>query len=62
VFYILKEACVVIERWRKDYNTLRLHSSLGTHPPAPELVILPPEPSGSAAIACPVIVMRPTMH
>ncbi|HEU0149969.1 MAG TPA: IS3 family transposase [Bradyrhizobium sp.] len=47
VFYTLKEACVVIERWRKDYNTIRPHSSLGYHPPAPQVVIWPTEPSGS---------------
>jgi hypothetical protein len=24
-------------RWRKEYNTVRPHSSLGYHPPAPEV-------------------------
>jgi putative transposase len=62
VFYTLKEACVVIERWRKDYNTIRPHSSLGYHPPAPQVVIWPTEPSGSVLSERPVIVMRPTMH
>ena len=28
VFYNLKEAKVLIENWRKDYNTFRPHSSL----------------------------------
>jgi len=27
---------VLIERWRKAYNTVRPHSSLGYRPPAPE--------------------------
>lgn len=36
IFYTLKEAQVLIERWRKDYNTVRPHSSLGYRPPAPE--------------------------
>lgn len=36
VFYTLKEAEILIERWRKDYNTIRPHSSLGYKPPAPE--------------------------
>lgn len=36
IFYSLKEAQVVIEQWRKHYNTKRPHSSLGYRPPAPE--------------------------
>jgi transposase InsO family protein len=35
IFYSLKEARVVIEQWRKFYNTERPHSSLGYRPPAP---------------------------
>jgi transposase InsO family protein len=35
-FYSLKEAKVLIERWRVHYNTKRPHSSLGYKPPAPE--------------------------
>ncbi|MFX8090375.1 integrase core domain-containing protein, partial [Acinetobacter baumannii] len=35
LFYSLKEAQVVIEQWRRHYNTRRPHSSLGYHPPAP---------------------------
>ena len=35
IFYSLKEACVVIEMWRKHYNTRRPHSALGYRPPAP---------------------------
>ena len=35
IFYSLKEAKVVIEQWRKHYNTKRPHSSLGYRPPAP---------------------------
>jgi hypothetical protein len=30
------EAKVLIGRWRKAYNTVRPHSSLGYRPPAPE--------------------------
>ena len=62
VFYTLKEASVVIEQWRTHYNTIRPHSSLGYHPPAPEVVIWPKEPSGSAPVVHPTIVTRPTMH
>ncbi len=36
LFYTLKEAQVIIERWRIHYNTVRPHSSLGGQPPAPE--------------------------
>lgn len=36
IFYSLKEAQVMIERWRVHYNTKRPHSSLGYRPPAPE--------------------------
>ena len=35
-FDTLLEAKVLIERWRVEYNTIRLHSSLGYRPPAPE--------------------------
>ena len=35
IFYSLKEATIVIEQWRKHYNTIRPHSSLNYRPPAP---------------------------
>ena len=35
IFYTLKEAQVLAERWRVYYNTERPHSSLGYRPPAP---------------------------
>ena len=35
IFYSLKEAKVVIEQWRKNYNTKRPQSALGYRPPAP---------------------------
>jgi putative transposase len=41
VFSTLHEAKVLIERWRRHYNAVRPHSSLGYRPPAPE-TILPP--------------------
>ena len=34
----LLEAKVLIEEWRKGYNTVRPHSSLGCKPPAPEFI------------------------
>lgn len=39
IFYTLKEARIIIESWRKHYNTVRPHSSLGYAPPAPEVVL-----------------------
>ncbi len=38
LFYTLQEAQVLIERWRREYNAFRPHSSLGYQPPAPEAV------------------------
>ncbi len=35
IFYSLKEAQVVVEQWRQQYNTRRPHSALGYRPPAP---------------------------
>jgi transposase InsO family protein len=35
VFYTLKEAQIIIEQWRRHYNHIRPHSSLGYRPPAP---------------------------
>lgn len=46
IFYTIQEAKVLIEMWRKHYNTLRPHSSLGYRPPAPETVAAGP-PSAS---------------
>src|SRR5208282_1816746 len=39
IFYSLSEAKVVIESWRRHYNTERPHGSLGYKPPAPEVFI-----------------------
>jgi len=39
VFNTLKEAKVLIEQWRQEYNHIRPHSSLGYRPPAPEAKI-----------------------
>ena len=40
IFYSLREAEVVIEKWRRHYNTVRPHASLGFKPPVPEVVLL----------------------
>ena len=39
IFYTLKEAQILIEQWRKHYNEVRPHSSLGYRPPAPQVII-----------------------
>jgi len=41
IFYTLAEAKIVIEQWRRHYNTVRPHSSLGYKPPAPEVLSWP---------------------
>jgi transposase InsO family protein len=40
LFDTLLEAKVLTERWRKEYNHIRPHSSLGYRPPAPEAIML----------------------
>ena len=35
IFYSLKEAQIVIESWRREYNAVRPHAALGYRPPAP---------------------------
>ena len=39
IFYSLWEAQIIIEEWRRHYNTKRPHSALGYRPPAPEAII-----------------------
>lgn len=39
IFYSLREARIIIEKWRRHYNTVRPHSALGYRPPAPETII-----------------------
>ncbi len=39
IFTILIEARILIEQWRREYNQVRPHSSLGYRPPAPEVII-----------------------
>ncbi|KKN70010.1 hypothetical protein LCGC14_0435550, partial [marine sediment metagenome] len=55
IFYSLAEAKVVIESWRRHYNTARPHSSLGYRPPAPQVVQWP-------ASRHPARLHRPRQH
>jgi putative transposase len=41
IFHSLREAQVLIEAWRRHYDTVRPHSALGHRPPAPEAVAWP---------------------
>lgn len=41
LFFTLREAQILIEQWRREYNHLRPHSSLGGRPPAPETIVCP---------------------
>ena len=38
---ILKDAAILIEKWRRHYNGVRPHGALGYRPPAPETTALP---------------------
>ncbi len=64
IFYSLDEARVIIESWRRHYNTARPHSSLGYRPPAPETFV-PARPAPQPAPATPgalPLAQRPTMN
>jgi putative transposase len=39
IFTTLEEATALIEQWRREYNQVRPHSSLGYRPPAPEAIL-----------------------
>jgi putative transposase len=39
IFTTLLEAKVLIGNWRREYNTIRPHSSLGYKPPSPETIM-----------------------
>jgi transposase InsO family protein len=62
VFYSLAEARVIIEAWRRYYNTERPHSSLGYKPPAPEAIAWPSKPAGSLPPAAQAMAEKPSMH
>lgn len=39
IFYSMREAQVIIESWRRHYNTVRPHGAIGWKPPAPEVFV-----------------------
>ncbi len=67
IFYSLREAQIVIESWRRHYNTVRPHASLGYKPPAPEVFVpglaacpaAPPRPASPATLP---LALRPTLN
>ena len=65
IFYSLAEAKIVIESWRRHYNAVRPHGSLGYKPPAPE-VFVPPLAARAASQSRPAtppsLASRPSMH
>ncbi len=67
IFYTLREAQIIIESWRRHYNTIRPHGALGYKPPAPE-VFVPAMTAWPTALARPApsaklpVEQRPTLH
>ncbi|MFY9294423.1 MAG: IS3 family transposase [Methylorubrum rhodinum] len=67
IFYTLKEAQIVIESWRRHYNGVRPHASLGYLPPAPEVFVStwsawPAALTRPAPPAKLIVEERPTLH
>ena len=56
------EAKVIIESWRRHYNTIRPHSSLGYKPLAPEALKWLASKPGPASPATPAVAPRLVMH
>ena len=51
MFTTLREAQVLLESWRRHYNAVRPHSSLGYRPPAPEAILPPAHGLRSAPVS-----------
>ena len=51
IFYTLREAQIIIESWRRHYNTVRPHASLEYKPPAPKGVRASPSRVAGRATA-----------
>ena len=67
IFYTLREAEIVIESWRRHYNTVRPHASIGYRAPAPEVFVpaLAPWPAAQPRPAPPAmlpLVPRPVLN
>ena len=58
---------IIIESWRRHYNAVRPHASLGYRPPAPEVFIpaftaWPATQAGSASLATRPLAPRPALN
>lgn len=62
IFYSLAEAKIVMESWRRHYNTERPNSSLGYRPPAPEAVLWPAPLNDKAPPTTPTVAPRPAVY
>lgn len=62
IFYSLAEAKIVIEAWRRYYNTERPHSSLGYKPPTLEAIIWPPPEPELSPSSAHIIAAMPITH
>jgi transposase InsO family protein len=68
ISYSLAEAKIVIESWRRHYNTERPHGSLGYKPTAPEVFVpamaarTAAQPHPSASRPPPTMASKPSMH
>lgn len=67
IFYSLREAQIVIESWRRHYNAVRPHQSLGYRPPAPEVFVpvlaaWPSTPPRSAPPATLPLASKPALN
>jgi transposase InsO family protein len=67
IFYTLGEAQIVIESWRRHFNTIRPHESVGYKPPAPEVFVpafaaWPAALRRSAPPATLPLAQRPTLN
>ena len=67
IFYTLREAQIVIESWRRHYNTVRPHASIGYRAPAPEVFVpaLAAWPAAQSRPAPPAMLKlapRPTLN
>jgi putative transposase len=67
IFYSLREAQIIIESWRRHYNSVRPHASLGYRPPAPEVVVpafaaWPAAPPRPAPPARRPVAQKPTLN
>src|SRR6187455_2859894 len=62
IFYTLREAKIVIESWRRHYNAIRPHASLGYRAPAPEVFVpaFAAWPAAQLQSAAPATLLLPT--